>query len=206
VSENAGDANGGSPGSGAIVVETPRLVVREFTPGDAEFILRLLNEPSFVANIGDRGVRTVEDAVAYLTGGPIKSYETNGHGLSLVALKETGEPMGMCGLIRREQFADVDVGYAFVPEFWRQGFAAESVLAVMQHGRRTLGVGRIIALVSPHNTASARLLEKLGFTLDEPVALQPSGTEVLVYASEPDPSAAAGDALALDNPTGPSGV
>lgn len=146
-----------------VVLETSRLVLRHFTADDASFVLRLLNEPSFIENIGDRGVRTVEDAVAYLNGGPIASYARNGHGLNAVVLRDTGEPIGMCGLLRREQFADADVGYSFLPEFWRRGYAAEAVAAVVEHGRRTLGLPTIIAIVSPHNTASSALLEKLGF-------------------------------------------
>ena len=169
-----------------IVIETERLLLRHFEPADAPFVVRLLNEPSFIENIGDRGVRTVEDARAYLAAGPLASYAANGHGLYLVALRETGEPAGMCGLLRRAQFDEVDVGYAFLPEFWRRGFAAESVAAVLKHGRRALGFGRILALVSPRNTTSARLLEKLGFALRETVELHAGGGEVRVYAQEPE--------------------
>ena len=166
-----------------IVLETKRLVLRHFTAEDAAFVLRLLNEPSFIENIGDRGVRTLEDALAYLNGGPIASYAQHGHGLYVVMLRETGEPIGMCGLLRREQFEDADVGYSFLPQFWRRGFAAESVAAVVEHGRRALGMRTIIAIVSPHNTASSALLEKLGFRYEERVNLLPSGPEVMVYRS-----------------------
>ncbi|MBD0318995.1 MAG: GNAT family N-acetyltransferase [Gemmatimonadetes bacterium] len=166
-----------------IVTETGRLVLRHFTTEDAEFVLRLLNEPSFIENIGDRGVRTVEDAVAYLNRGPIDSYARHGHGLNAVVLRETGEPIGMCGLLRREQFADADVGYSFLPEFWRRGYAAEAVAAVVEHGRRTLGLRTIIAIVAPHNTASSALLEKLGFRYEERVELLTDGSDVMVYRS-----------------------
>ena len=166
-----------------IVLETERLVLRHFTADDAAFVLRLLNEPSFIANIGDRGVRTMEDAAAYLEAGPIASYARHGHGLNVVELRETGERIGMCGLLRREQFADADVGYSFLPEFWRRGFASESVAAVVEHARGTLGLRTIIALVSPHNTASAGLLEKLGFEYAERVNLLPGDKEVMVYRS-----------------------
>lgn len=162
-------------------IETERLILRPFTPDDAAFVVVLLNEPSFIANIGDRGVRTVEDAVAYLAGGPIASYEANGHGLLLMELRDTGEPIGMCGLLRRAQFADVDVGYSILPAYWRRGYAAEAVAATLRHGREVLGIGRIIALVSPHNTPSASLLEKLGFTFVETVDLLPAGIPVRVY-------------------------
>ncbi|HEX8361489.1 MAG TPA: GNAT family N-acetyltransferase [Longimicrobium sp.] len=166
-----------------IIVQTERLLIRGFTPNDAGFMLRLLNEPSFIENIGDRGVRTEEEAAAYLASGPIASYATYGHGLCRVELRETGEPIGMCGLLRREQFDDPDVGYAFLPEFWGRGFALESVAAMVEDGRRRLRLTRIIAIVAPHNTASSRLLEKLGFTFEETTQFQPDGSEVQVYAS-----------------------
>jgi RimJ/RimL family protein N-acetyltransferase len=168
-----------------IAIETERLLIREFTPDDAAFVLRLLNEPSFIENIGDRGVRTEEEAVAYLASGPIASYAAHGHGLCRVELRETGEPIGMCGLLRREQFDDPDVGYSFLPEFWGRGFALESVAAMIEDARRRLGLTRIIAIVAPHNTASSRLLEKLGFTFERTTEFQPDGSEIQVYASVP---------------------
>lgn len=165
------------------MIETERLKLRQFVLEDAEIIVRILNEPSFIENVGDKGVRTIEDAVAYLENGPFASYAANGFGAYLVQLKESGEPIGMCGLLKREQFDDPDVGYTFFPEFWRQGFAAEAVAAVLEDSRRTLGIDRIIAIVSPHNAPSSRLLEKLGFSFKEITNFQPSGDEVLLYES-----------------------
>jgi len=98
-----------------IVLETDRLLLRHFTPEDAPFILRLLNEPSFLHNIGDKGVRTLEQAAGYLLEGPIRNYKALGFGVYLVALRESLEPIGMCGLLKRDQFEDVDIGYAFLP-------------------------------------------------------------------------------------------
>ena len=166
------------------MIETKRLRLRHFVEEDAAIVLRILNEPSFIENVGDKGVRTIDDAVAYLKNGPIASYVSNGFGAYLVELKETGEPIGMCGLLKREQFDDPDVGYTFFPEFWKQGYAAEAVTAVLEESRRTLGIDRIIAIVSPHNTPSSRLLEKLGFSFKEITNFQPSGDEVLLYESQ----------------------
>src|SRR5689334_13496934 len=98
-----------------IVLETERLVLRRLTPGDAAFMLRCLNEPSFLQNIGDKGVRNLEQAVSYLEGGPIRSYRVHGHGLYLAILKESRQPVGLCGLLKREQFEDIDLGYALLP-------------------------------------------------------------------------------------------
>jgi RimJ/RimL family protein N-acetyltransferase len=162
------------------VLETDRLVLRQFTTGDAHFILRLLNEPSFIANIGDRGVRTLEHAERYLVDGPIESYRRHGHGLWLVALKETLQPIGMCGLLKRDQLADVDLGYAFLPEFWSSGYAHESAGAVLARAA-SRGMHRLVAIVSPGNAASIRLLEKLGFTFERFTTLSPGAPEVSLY-------------------------
>ena len=140
-------------------LETPRLTLRPFTRADAPFALRLLNEPSFHAHIGDKGVRDLDGARAYLEGGPLASYGRHGHGLMAVALKATGQPIGMCGLLKREHLERPDLGYAFLPEAWGQGYALEAARAVLDEAKRD----RVLALVSPANAASIRLLEKLGF-------------------------------------------
>ncbi|HEY0514965.1 MAG TPA: GNAT family N-acetyltransferase [Thermoanaerobaculia bacterium] len=178
------------------VLETDRLLLRRLTLDDAEFILRLLNEPSFLKNIGDKGVRTLEQAAGYLREGPIASYRLHGHGSYLVALKESRQPIGMCGLLKRDQFEEVDIGYAFLPEFWSRGYAFEAAAAVLDFGRRTLGLGKIIALVSPGNAGSINLLEKLGFTPSGTVRMKPDADEVAVYCNlsqregeSPDPPA-----------------
>jgi RimJ/RimL family protein N-acetyltransferase len=163
-------------------METERLLLRRFTLDDAAFALRLLNEPSFIQNIGDRGVRNLEQAVGYLTDGPMASYARHGHGLELVALKESLRPIGMCGLLKRDAFPDVDIGYAFLPEFWSQGYAREAVAATLLHGKQTLGLARVLAFVSPGNAPSIRLLEKFGFALSGRTRMTPDAhDEVLVY-------------------------
>jgi RimJ/RimL family protein N-acetyltransferase len=145
------------------MLQTPRLRLRELTAEDAPFTLRLLNEPSFIANIADRGVRTLEDAVRYLDRGPIASYALHGFGMWLVEIADTGEAAGMCGLVRREGLADVDIGYAFVPEHWGRGLAREAARAVLAHARDALGLKRLVAIVNLGNARSARLLESLAF-------------------------------------------
>ncbi|HWE24998.1 MAG TPA: GNAT family N-acetyltransferase [Myxococcales bacterium] len=163
------------------VLETGRLVLRRFTGRDTAFVLRLLNEPSFIENIGDRGVRTLEQAERYLVEGPIASYQRHGHGLWMVALKETQHPIGMCGLLKRDQLIDVDLGYAFLPEFWSRGYARESASAVLEWAR-VRGMERIVAIVSPGNAPSIRLLEKLGFAFERLTTLSPGAPEVALYA------------------------
>ncbi len=164
-----------------IVLETDRLLLRHFTLDDAAFILRLLNEPSFIQNVGDKGVRTIEQASSYLIEGPLKSYQIHGHGLYLVALKEPLQPIGMCGLLKRDQFDDVDLGYAFLPEFWSKGFAYESASAVLKFGLNVLSRAKMLAIVSPDNAASIKVLKKLGFAFSKYVQMSPDDSEVALY-------------------------
>ena len=142
---------------------TERLIIRPFTGEDAPFILRLLNEPSFIENIVDKGVRTLDQAADYLAQGPLASYTAHGHGLWMVQHRTTGHPMGMCGLIKRDTLPEVDLGYAFVPEFWGLGYASEAAAACVAWGRDTLNLRGVLAIVSPGNAASIRLLQGLGF-------------------------------------------
>lgn len=139
--------------------------LRRFEPDDAAFILELLNEPSFLQFIGDRGVRTLDDARRYLETGPIASYAQHGFGLCLTLLKAGDVPIGMCGLLRRETPAldAPDLGYAFLPAYWSQGYASEAAAAVLDHGLHALGLPRIVAFTTPDNYRSIKLLEKLGF-------------------------------------------
>jgi RimJ/RimL family protein N-acetyltransferase len=165
------------------VAETERLRVRWLNAGDSAFILELVNEPSWIQFIGDKGVKTPEDAVRYIENGPVAMYKRMGFGLYTVALRDIGEPIGMCGLIKREGLKDVDLGFAFLPRFWRKGYASESASAVMRYGRKVLGLGRIVAILSPDNHRSSKLLEKLGFCCEGTVKLRPDDEELKLYAS-----------------------
>jgi len=165
------------------VVATDRLVLRRLSTDDAEFILELLNEPSFLRFIGDKGVRTLDDAREYILRGPVDSYERNGFGLYLTVLKEGGVPIGICGLLKRESLEDVDVGFAFLPRFWSRGYAFESASAVMAYGRSALGLKRIVAVTNPDNDGSIRVLEKLGLRFEKMVRLSEDGPEIKLFAS-----------------------
>jgi RimJ/RimL family protein N-acetyltransferase len=165
-----------------LVLETTRLTLRRLTPADAPFILELLNDPSFLRYIGDKGVRTREDAVGYITAGPIASYERHGFGLFLVELKEGRVPIGICGLLKRDWLEDVDVGFAFLPRFWSQGYARESASAVLDFGRDRWRLARILAITSPDNVASIGLLTKVGFRLDRVARWPDERSEINVFA------------------------
>jgi len=164
------------------VLETDRLTLRWLSTDDAGFILRLLNEPSWLRFIGDRGVRTLEDARAYIVKGPLEMYARTGFGLYVVELKDGGIPIGMCGLIKREFLDAVDIGFAFFPEYWAKGYAYESASAVMAYGTRTMGLKRIVAITSSDNHGSARLLEKLGLRFERMVVFPDDGEEVRLFA------------------------
>jgi [ribosomal protein S5]-alanine N-acetyltransferase len=164
------------------VLQTERLVLRQLNAGDAPFILRLLNEPSWLRNIGDRGVHNLDDARRYIETGPVDMYERLGFGLYQVRLSANDAPIGICGLLKRSTLDDVELGFAFFPEYWGNGYALESSAAVLSHGRNELGLSRIVAVIAPANDASRRVLEKTGFGFERPVKLETGGEELLLYA------------------------
>lgn len=165
------------------ILETERLTLRQFELRDAEFILELLNEPSFIQNIADRGVRTVGDACNYLLNGPISSYSKHGFGLFLVELKETAEPIGMCGLIRRDGLDDIDIGYALLPPFWSRGYAVEAAQAVHDYARNRIGLKRLVAIVDPANRSSIRVLEKIGLRYEKMIRLSADDIELKLFGT-----------------------
>lgn len=166
------------------ILETERLLLRQFSTDDAQFILELVNEPSFIQNIGDRGVRALADANAYILNGPVASYAKNGFGLYLVALKETGESTGMCGLIKRAELDDVDIGYAFLPRFWSKGYAVEAARAVKEYAKDTIGLKRLVAIVDPANEGSIRVLEKLGLRFEKMIRLSADDIDLKLFGAD----------------------
>lgn len=165
---------------GMQVAQTPRLILRQLTPEDASFILLLLNTQGFIDNIGDKGVRTLQDAKDYIANGPAISYREHGFGLFAVELAENGFPIGICGLIKRPTLAHVDLGYAFLPQYWGKGYAFEAAAASLELGK-TLGIERIVAIVSPHNQASKALLGKLGMKFETQLQLTPNDAPVELF-------------------------
>ena len=148
------------------VLETQRLALRRMVPSDAPFMLDLLNDPAWIRYIGDRGVRTIEGAREYLETRIISAYERLGFGLWMVEHRQERRPMGICGLVKRDALPEVDLGFAFMPQYRGQGYAYESALAVREHATRALGLARLLAITSPVNVDSARLLGRLGFALE----------------------------------------
>jgi len=165
------------------VIEGERVVLERLTLDDAEFIVRLLNDPDFHRYIGDRGVRTPEDARRYLAAGPLTSYANLGFGLYRVARKADGEPMGICGLVKRDWLGDVDLGFAFLPEYRGRGYAREAAHAALAHGHEQLGLQRIVAITDPQNAASISLLERLGMVFEGMIRASADAEPLRLHAS-----------------------
>lgn len=163
------------------IVETERLRLRQLTLDDAPFVVELLNDPAFLRFIGDKGVRTLDDARNYLLNGPLNSYARHGFGLYLTELRDGGA-IGMCGLVKRETLQDVDIGFAFLPQFGARGYALESAAAVMAHARNALGIARVVAIVSPGNEGSIRLLGKLGLKFERMIRMSAAEPEIKLFA------------------------
>ena len=164
------------------VLETGRLILRWLTTDDAEFIMELVNEPSWLRFIGDRKVRTVEDARGYIAKGPAAMYDRVGFGLYLVERKDDGVPLGMCGLIKRDGLDDVDIGFAFLPRYWGQGYAFESASAVLAFGQREFGLKRIVAITSKDNESSIKLLQNIGLKFEKMIQLSADDEDVKLFA------------------------
>jgi RimJ/RimL family protein N-acetyltransferase len=154
-------------------IETPRLRLRQLTVADAPFMLALVNDPAWLRYVGDRHVRDLAGARDYIVRGPIAMYERSGHGLWLAERKDDGVALGLCGLIAREGLPDVDIGFALLPEFRRQGYAHEAAEACLEYARNTLGLARVVAITTQDNRASGELLERLGMTFEALVRVPP---------------------------------
>lgn len=146
------------------ILETERLIIRPFNFKDTEFVIELLNTESWIKYIGDRKVKTKEQAKLYLENGPLKSYKENGYGLYLVEQKSNDQSIGMGGLIQRSYLNQADLGFAFLDQFKGQGYAFESSIKILEWAKETLHMSRILAITIPDNVSSIKLLEKIGLT------------------------------------------
>jgi RimJ/RimL family protein N-acetyltransferase len=164
------------------ILDTERLRLRTLALDDAPFYLEVVNTPGFIQFIGDRGIRTVDAAREAIAGGPMAMQESLGHSLYLVERKEDGAPIGMCGLIKRDSLADVDIGYAFLPEFGGKGYATEAAAGVLAYAP-SVGIRRLVAITSPGNDASDAVLRRIGMRFEKLVYLTPedTGTQLFFY-------------------------
>jgi RimJ/RimL family protein N-acetyltransferase len=153
------------------VLDTARLRLRWLTLDDAPFVVELVNDPAWLRFIGDRNVRDVDSARAYMVKGPLALYEKWGYGLYVAERKDDGVPIGLCGLVRREGLDDADLGFALLPEFRSQGYVAEAAAAVLAHAREAFGLQRIVAITAPDNVDSIRVLERAGLAFERMITL-----------------------------------
>jgi len=175
--------------AGGKLLETDRLILRLLVADDAPFILELVNDADWLRYIGDKGVRNLDDARAYIQNGPMAMYARVGFGLFRVELKAGGTPIGMCGLIKRDTLPDVDIGFAFLPQFRAHGYGREAARATLDYGRDIVGLKRIIAITSPDNDASGRLLEAVGLRFERSFDISAEDRSVRLYGWTAHPSA-----------------
>lgn len=163
----------------SVILKTKRLILREFVVTDATFMLTLMNDPTWLKYIGDRKVHTIFEAEQYLLKGALNSYRVNGYGFYLVLLRDTLEPIGTCGLAKRDFLEAPDFGFAFLPAYTGHGLAFEVAKANLEFARDELGISELLAITLPENGRSNRLLERLGFSFDQ--ARHEDGEEVSLY-------------------------
>ncbi len=167
-------------------LKTERLSLRWLKPGDEPLLLAVWNDPAFVQNVGDRGVRTTAEASEALENGPLKLYADNGYGPYRVALAASDEAIGICGLFKRENLDDPDIGFALLPDYCGKGLAFEAAAAVANHARAGLGLKRMTAIVSPRNAASICLIEKLGLQFERSLTMPGEDKEICLYSIDWD--------------------
>ena len=165
----------------SIICESPRLIVRRLSLEDASFLFRLFNEPSWISGIGDRGVRSVEDASRYIESRTFAQYRSLGYGMNALILKETGAAIGVCGLTLKPYLPCPDIGFAVLEQFRGHGYATEAARAVIDHAAKVLGIQRLAAVRFPDNERSARVLERLGFRFESGDVVTPEAQRLLLY-------------------------
>jgi RimJ/RimL family protein N-acetyltransferase len=166
------------------IIKTERLVLRPFTIDDTNFILELLNTEGWIKYIGNRNVKTKEQATTYLENGPLKSYQTDGFGLSLVQLKAGKTPIGMCGLVKRDYLDHYDIGVAFLPAFTGKGYAYEIATKIIEYGMNELKLEKVLAITLPENFSSVKLLKKIGFNIITNFISKDTNEELSLYSIE----------------------
>jgi len=166
-----------------IIFETERLFIREFTEDDTDFIIDLLNSPGWLEFIGDRNVKNSEQASEYLKNGPIKSYKENGYGLSMVVLKESNKPIGMCGIINRDYLENPDIGFAFLPEYEGRGYAFEAAAGTIKHAKENYQISTVLAITVPANKRSINLLEKIGLRFVKYITTPNDSEELMLFSN-----------------------
>ena len=163
------------------LISTKRLRLRAVSVDDTDLMLAVWNDPAFMQNVADRGIRTHEDAREAIRSGAQKLFDEYGYGPYCMSLKTDGTLIGICGLFRRENLDDPDIGFAVLPEYCGKGYAGEAAIAVVEYARTTLGVTALTAIVSPLNAPSIGLIEKLGLTFKRMITMPGDSHEIRLY-------------------------
>lgn len=167
-----------------MIAETERLLIEKFTLNDASFFKALVNTPHWIKYIGDRNTKTIEDAEERIKYGHLESYKTNGFGFYKLILKEKNIPIGTCGLIKRDELKHVDIGFAFLEDYERQGFGYEASIAIMELAKEKFNIKKLLAITAPYNIGSIKLLEKLSFRYEKRVKPFEDDEELLLFAKD----------------------
>lgn len=165
-----------------IILKTERLILSEFEIDDSRLIYELLNSPGWLKYIGSRNINTIPDAEHYINSNLKKGYEESGHGFYLLTIKESGEKAGMCGLVKRAELVNADLGFALLPEFENKGYAYEAAYAVLKYAQNTLKMKELDAITAPYNKSSIKLLEKLGLSIIKNINIPGDPEELLLYS------------------------
>jgi RimJ/RimL family protein N-acetyltransferase len=167
-----------------LIVETERLLLRTFSLDDADFVLRLVNDPSWIEFIGNHMVENLEDACNYIRNGPLTMYEDYGFSLCVTESKADGRPIGVCGLVKRDSLPEVDLGFALLPEFCGHGYGSEAAAGILEFGHSQLRIQRVLAITKPENHRSVKLLESLGFKFVDMFSLSDEEPELKLFARD----------------------
>ena len=163
------------------MIETERLNMGAITVDDAEIMLAIWNDPAFIANVNDRGIRTIDEAREAVAAGAAKMFDDYGYGPFWLSLKSDGTMIGICGLFKRDNLDHPDIGFAVLPEWVGKGYAGEAAVAVVAHARTELGLPALSAIVSPSNAASIGLIKKLGMSFERMVTMPGDDEPIELY-------------------------
>ncbi|WP_242083110.1 GNAT family N-acetyltransferase [Aestuariivivens sediminis] len=165
-----------------IIVKTKRLHISKIVLKDAAFFLQLMNTPGFLKYIGDRNIKTIADAKAYLKSGLLKSYKVHGFGYYKLTLKEEPDrPIGIVGILKRDVLEHPDVGFALLPEYERLGYSYEASIEILKLAKDRFNLKKITAITNPDNDKSIKLLEKLGLKLEQRTDPFNEGKDLLLF-------------------------
>lgn len=163
------------------IFETERLILKPADTGDLDFFLKLYNMPSFIKNIGDRKLKTKEDAETYITKRFLPQFQKLGFGNYVVILKEDGSKIGAVGIFERDGLDVLDIGFSFFEKYGGKGYAYESASRLKDAAALDFGVKKLSAITTTDNFSSQKLIEKLGLKFQKMVRIPDDEKELRYY-------------------------